>query len=164
MGKPKPAKVVLAVAPVSRGIGYTVFEDPKTPIDWGVKSARIRKDETCQRHIESLISFYQPDMLVLEEFDEDTNRTRVAELNDSLSILATLTGVEVSRLHRNNVQTVFSEFGSKTKFGIAKTIADWLPELGVHMPRYRRPWRSEDHSMAMFEAAALALSYYYIHS
>ena len=164
MGTPTSTPVVLAVAPVSRGLGYILFEDAKTPIDWGVKTARIRKDEASQRHVESLISFYQPDLLVLEKFDEDTNRSRVAELNDSLSILATLTGVETKRLHRNEIKGIFSQFGSKTKHGIAKTISDWLPELGVQMPRYRRPWKNEDHSMAMFEAAALALSYYYINS
>ena len=164
MGKPATTPVVLAVAPVSRGIGYALFEDPKSPIDWGVKTARITKDETCQRHVESLILFYQPDVLVLERFDENTNRQRVAELNNNLSVLGAYTGVEVARLHRDNVQAVFSEFGSKTKFGVAKTIAEWLPELGVQMPRYRKPWKNEDHSMAMFEAAALALSYYYINS
>ncbi len=164
MGKPETTPVVLAVAPVSRGIGYALFEDAKTPIDWGVKTARLRKEEACQRHVEALIKFYQPDILVLEKFDEVTNRGRVAALNDVLAVLATYTGVDVCRLHRNNVQAVFSEFGSKSKFGIAKTIAEWLPELGVQMPRYRRPWRNEDHSMAMFEAAALALSYYYINA
>ena len=164
MGKPETTPVVLAVAPVSRGLGYALFEDPKSPIDWCVKTARFRKEEACQRHVESLITFYQPDVLVLQKFEETTNRSRVAALNDALSVLGAYTGVEVTRLDRNNVQTVFDEFGSKTKFGIAKTIAEWLPELGVQMPRYRRPWRNEDHSMAMFEAAALALSYYYINA
>ena len=164
MGKPEATPVVLSIAPVSRGIGYALFEDPKTLIDWGVKTARIRKDETCQRHVESLISFYQPDILVLEKFDDNTNRDRVAKLNDRLSILASYTGVDVERLHHDNVQTVFSEFGSKTKFGIAKTITLWLPELGAQMPRYRKPWKNEDHSMAMFEAVALALTYYYINT
>lgn len=162
MGKPESTPVVLAIAPVSRGIGFAIFEGPKIPIDWGVKGARIQKEETCQRHVESLISFYQPDILVLERFDDDTNRARVAALNDKLSVLGSYTAVEVVRLHRDNIQAVFSEFGAKTKFGIAKTIAGWLPEMGLQMPRYRKPWMNEDHSMAMFEAAALALSYYYI--
>ncbi len=164
MGKPETAPVVLAIAPVSRGIGYILFENENTPIDWGVKTATVQKDKASQRHVESLISFYQPDILVLEAFDEDTNRERVSKLNDSLALLATLTGVEAKRLHHNDVQGVFSQFGSKTKHGIAKTISSWLPELGVQMPRYRLPWKNEDHSMAMFEAAALALSYYYINS
>ena len=155
---------VLAVAPVSRGIGYVVFSDPKTPIDWGVRTARTRKEEVCQRHVEALITCYQPDVLVLESFDLLTNRPRVSALNDKLHTLGTYQGLRVSRLTRNNVQAVFSQFGSSTKFGIAKTISDWFPELGVRMPRYRQPWRKEDHAMAMFEAAALALSHYYINS
>ncbi len=164
MGKPKTTPVVLAVAPVSRGIGYAIFEDPKTLLDWGVKQARVNKDTVCQRHVESLISFYQPDILVLENFEDDTNRQRVAALNDKLSVLATYTGVEIERLSRDNVKGVFSQFGSSTKIGVAKTITGWLPELRVKMPRYRKPWMNEDHSMAMFEAVALVLSYYYINS
>ncbi len=164
MGKPKTAPVVLAVAPVSRGIGFALFEGPTKIIDWGVKEARVNKDVVCQRHIESLISFYQPDLLVMEQFDEGTNRERVAKLNESLAILATLKGVDVTRLPKDEVHAVFGQFGSTKKFGIAKTIGQWLPELQHRMPRYRKPWMNEDHSMAIFEAAALALSYYYINS
>ena len=164
MGKLESTPFVLAIAPVSRGIGYVAFEDPKTLIDWGVRTARARKDEVTQRHVESLISFYQPDILVLERFEKHTNRERVTKLNEKLSVLGSYTGVEVTRLHHDEVKGVFSQFGLKTKFGIAKTIATWLPELGVKMPRHRKPWMNEDHSMAMFEAAALALTYYYINS
>lgn len=164
MGKPKSASAVLAIAPVSRGVGYTFFESPRSPVDWGVRTARIGKNELSRRHVDSLMTFYQPDTLVLERFGEDTNRDRVANLNDQLASIAAGRGVEVVQLHRDEIKGVFGQMGSKTKFGIAKTIADWLPELAPHMPRYRVPWRSEDHSMAIFEAAALALCYYYIHS
>ena len=164
MGKPKTTPVVLAVAPVSRGIGYCLFENPQQPLDWGVKHARINKETTCQRHVESLISFYQPDILILEQFEDDTNRKRVVKLNDSLAILATCTGVNVERVSHDRVKGVFSRFGSSTKFGIAKTITQWLPEFKTKMPKYRKIWMSEDHSMALFEAAALALTYYYTNS
>ena len=36
--------VVLALAPVVQGVGYTVFEGPLTLVDWGVRYARTEKN------------------------------------------------------------------------------------------------------------------------
>ena len=163
MGKSETAPIVLAVAPVSRGMGYCLFENPRQPLDWGIKHARVNKNTMCQRHVESLISFYQPDILVLEQFEEDTNPKRVAQLNDNLAVLANCTGVEVERIPHDDVKYVFGQFGSSTKFGMAKTITGWLPEFKPKMPKYRKPWMGEEHSMALFDAVALALTYYYTH-
>jgi hypothetical protein len=48
----------------------------------------------------------------------------------------------------------------KSKDAIAAAIAEELPALRPWLPRKRRIWESEHHSMAIFEAAALALAHY----
>jgi hypothetical protein len=58
------------------------------------------------------------------------------------------------------VRRTFSAVGASTKFEIALAVAAQFPELEHHKPRYRKPWMSEDHHMAFFDAVALALTYF----
>jgi len=161
MEKKKSTPVVLSVAPATRGIGYAVFENEKEPIDWGIKTARVNKNTRCERHVESLISFYQPDVLVIEDFDTVSKRARATELNAILATLALHLDVEVVKFKKSDVKAVFGQFGGTQKQSIAKTITKGFPELKHRMPRYRHAWLPEAHSMVMFEAFALGLTYYY---
>jgi len=161
MGKPKSSRVVLSVAPATRGMAYAIFEKETEPIDWGIKTARINKNRKCEGYVESLISFYQPDVLVLERLEDNHRRERADQLLTTIEKLAVFKGVEVVRVSRDDVKTVFGQFGGSTKQSIAKTITLWFPELKHRMPRYRKPWLPEAHSMVLFECFALGLTYYY---
>jgi hypothetical protein len=39
--------LLLAIAPSSRGFGYTLFLGPKKLLDWGVKEIRVDKNARC---------------------------------------------------------------------------------------------------------------------
>ena len=161
MGKPKEHAILLAVSPGTRGLGFAVFENAATPIDWGVKHARLNRLRVYERHVESLIEFYKPKTLILEHIGNEPYRKRTADCNSILFALGTLKGLEIVQYRRDDVKDVFSQFGPSTKFGITRTIGTWLPELRAQLPRYRRPWMSDDYSMAIFDAIALALTHYY---
>ena len=60
---------------------------------------------------------------------------------------------------RQHIRLAFGACG-KSKDTIARAIADTLPALKPWLPPKRRIWESEHHSMAIFEAAALALTHY----
>jgi hypothetical protein len=38
--------------------------------------------------------------------------------------------------------------------------SELLPELTARLPRVRKPWMSEDERMSIFDAAAMALTYF----
>src|SRR5947207_3331343 len=57
------------------------------------------------------------------------------------------------------VKKVFGTFRANTKHEIAHAVAQQLPELAPELPRYRKAWMSEGSQMAIFDAAALALTY-----
>ena len=44
---------------------------------------------------------------------------------------------------------------------IAIAIAEHFPELAPRLPRSRKPWMSEDYRMSIFDAVALALTFFF---
>jgi hypothetical protein len=58
------------------------------------------------------------------------------------------------------VKQVFSESGASTKYEIAVAIAQRFPELAPRLPRFRKPWMSEDYRMSIFDAVALAIAFF----
>lgn len=161
MGKQKEHAVLLAVSLGSSGLGFALFENPTKPVDWGVKNARMCKLTTFERHVESTISFYQPDALVIEHPTDAPSRYTATKLYHNLVRLGDMRQLAVEEYTREDVKDVFAQYGPTTKFGITRTIATWLPQLKAQLPRYRHPWMSEDHIAPAFEAIALALTHYY---
>jgi hypothetical protein len=47
-----------------------------------------------------------------------------------------------------------------SKYAIAEAIAKHLPAFERHLPPQRKPWMSEDSRMGIFNAAALALTFF----
>ena len=62
---------------------------------------------------------------------------------------------------RAQIRQFFSQTGAATKDDIAKTVAMWLPEFTPHLPPPRKVWESEDRRMTMFDAVALALTFFH---
>jgi hypothetical protein len=83
----------------------------------------------------------------------------VKALLEELAGLATENGLTVYTYSRRQVRETFTAAG-KTKDAIAAAVADSVPALLPWLPRRRRIWESEQHSMAMFEAAALVLTHH----
>ena len=153
--------VVLAIMPCSRGLGYVVFENPFVAMDWGVKQVRLRQVRDALLKAQVLMHMLQPSVLVLEDVDDARCRRskRVKVLIEKLMELAAEQGVAVGRCSRWEVRMMFGRMGAVTKDDIAERIAVVVPELAPRLPPRRRIWESEHHSMAIFEAAALALTH-----
>ena len=150
----------LAIAPSSRGFGYALFLGPKKLLDWGVKEIRADKNARCVTQAAVLIGRMRPSVFIVEDWLHAGCRRsgRVKALLEELAGLATANGLTVCTYSRRQVRGTFAAAG-KTKDAIAAAVADSVPALLPWLPRKRRIWESEQHSMAMFEAAALALTH-----
>jgi hypothetical protein len=162
MGKAGEHNRVLGVRPTSRGLAFALFEAPTVPLDWGVKQVRPPKHRAYERHLIDLISFCEPDAVVIQipktAKPSSSGQRRIEDLVKAVS----QRGVRVVRYSRDDVRDVFGQFGSRTKFEIAQTITRWLPEFRAFRLRYRKPWMSEDYCMAIFDSIALVLACYYL--
>ncbi len=155
-------KRVLAIDPASRGFGFAVLEGPKRLIDWGVKSARVNKDKRCLKLIEDLIERYEPDVIVVEDYESKGSRRcrRVQQLIEGILILAGKRKIRAQMYSRRTVKKSFSQSGPKNKHQMATAIAKQFPELAPRLPPARKPWTSEDYRMSIFDAVALALTFF----
>ena len=154
--------VTMAIVPTSRGLGYVAFENPGLVIDWGVKDVRKNKGRACLLKAGALIDLLKPSVLVVEDWGHPSSRRsrRVKELTRNLAHLAKDRDMTVMRCSREEMLTVFGRMGVESKDDIAGVVARCVPELGQQLPPRRRIWDSEHYSMSIFEAAALALTYF----
>ena len=153
---------VLALAPVYRGIGFIVFDDARTPLDWGVKETRTNKQALCKDRVSALLALHRPNAVILELTGGPTcrRRRRIRELIADLASFAQEQGFSVTLYERAAIAACLHLEPGVSKDTIAAAIAQALPALSHRLPTTRRVWESEKHSMALFEAAGLALAHF----
>lgn len=158
-------RLVLAVYPNTRGIAFTLFEGPLVPVDWGVMEVRAKdKNNGCLRRVSLLIERYGPDVLVLQDMRApDTRRARrVIDLNRRIGSLARRYRMWRVAVSRAQVRECFCEVHKPTKQSIAEAIAKRIPAFKRFVPPPRKIWKSEDPRMGLFDAAALALTFFHM--
>lgn len=157
-----PQDLVLAVYPFSRGFAFVFFEGPNSPFEWGVKEIKEQhKNTRTINEVRKLIDRYRPEVLVIEDTDGGSRRTsRIRKLYRMLSHLAVAEYVDLYRYKKSEIEACFASVGARTKHEIAHAIATQIPPFAHRMPRYRKPWMSEDPRQSLFDAAALALVFY----
>jgi Holliday junction resolvasome RuvABC endonuclease subunit len=153
---------VLAIDPSTRGFGFAILEGPNRLIDWGVKETKTDKKKRSLKLIAELIGRYQPNVVVFEDYEGKGSRRceRVQELISGISKLATKRKIKVRSVSRVKVKQAFSESGASNKHEIAVAIANRFPELAPRLPRFRKPWMSEDYRMSIFDAVGFAVSFF----
>lgn len=165
----RPQNLVLAVYPFSRGFAFVFFEGPDSPFEWGVKDVREKhKNRKSLEAIKKLIDRYRPEILVIEDTSDSGPRrtSRIRKLYRMLAHVAEAEFVELHRYSKTEVKGCFASVGASTKYEIAKAVATQIPAFAHRIPRFRKPWMSEDPRQSLFDAAALALTYFaeHIHS
>jgi hypothetical protein len=160
---PQRYELVLAIYLTRRGLSFVLFEGSLSPLDWG-SSRRYgpEKNDHCLKIAGALFRRYHPDVLVLQDTSwTGTQRSqRIMNLNAALFELAERQGLPVCAFSRDGVRTVFGYLGSPTKRAIAEVIAKHIPAFEPYLPPERKPWMEEDARMGIFDAAALALTFF----
>lgn len=154
--------VTLAIAPAHSGFGYVMFENPDLIMDWGVKQAHLNRQRDWLLNARVLMHMLQPSVLVIEDVHHKSSRRseRVRALINKLAELAQSQKIKVVRRARSDMLAAFYRMGAESKDEIAEAVAKLVPELAPRLPPRRKVWQSEHHSMAIFEAAALALTHF----
>lgn len=155
---------VLALSAHRRKIGYVVLEGPTQLLDWGVRSCvGIGHDSQtlARRRIVRLLQFYLPSVVAVRQVDQPAKQDAKGET--ALLAIRQECGqrsIPVNRISRTTIGQFFLGRGCGTKHQIAQLLAEQLPELAWILPPKRKPWQSEKHSMAVFDAAAVGITYF----
>jgi hypothetical protein len=166
MSAARKGPLVLAVHPFTRGIAFTLFESPLSPVDWGVKSIRgNRSNLRSLEMITKLIERLQPDVLVLEDIGTPSGHRaeRIRRLHRLFATHARGQSIELHRYTRREIRASFAATGAKSRYEIAQTIASHVHALEHRLPPVRKLWTTEDSRMGLFDAASLVMTYYCRH-
>jgi Holliday junction resolvasome RuvABC endonuclease subunit len=82
-------------------------------------------------------------------------------LIEAISKLAAKRKLTVRMYSRAKVKQAFSKSDTSNKQEIALNIVNRFPELAPRLPRFRKPWTSEDYRISIFDAVALALTFFF---
>lgn len=112
--------------------------------------------------IKRLFDRYAADVLVIQDTSEHgPERARwISSLNASIAALAKDRDVPVFAYSREQVRVAFEPYRCPNKQGLAELIAKHIPAFEQYVPPPRKPWMSEDRRMGLFDAAALALTFF----
>ena len=155
-------QLLLAIYPTTRGFGFVVFEGRNRTIDWGVKDAHGDKNRRLLVKIEELVSWYRPEMIVLENAHGPVSRRaeRIRHLHSLIVEFATNRRISVRQFSRSDIRVAFTRHSASTKYEIAQAVSRELPDLAPWLPPAKKIWMSEDRWLGMFDAASLALTFY----
>ena len=154
--------VVLSFQPTSRGFGWTLFEGPSAPLDWGLAYAKGDRTETCVRQLTTLLERHRPEYLVLEDLNGRRRQASpyISELRRRAVETAEQLGVEVRRYTRRDVARAVTGNSDATRHEVAEAIAKHIQAFAYRLPPQRKPWESVDRRLALFSAAGLAFALY----
>ena len=164
MKSPLRPSLITAIYLNSRGFGFALFEGPNAPLDWGTVEIRGKeKREKLLARVDAVFARYRPDVVVLQGMSERGTRRpyRIRRLNETITERAEGHGFPVRLFSRNDVRRCFAYLETVSKDAIAAAIAKRVPALGRFLPPPRKLWKSEDARMGIFDAAALALTFFY---
>lgn len=154
--------LALALSPNWSGMGYVLFDKPLSPFDWGVKAGRGKdKNQAILRGVRKLIELYRPYVVILEDWTSRTTprHPRIEALYRAILNLCAEMSVPVERVSMGAVRRAFAVQGATTKHAIAQAIAKHIPALGYYV-RVRKIWEPEPPTQTLFDAAALALTFF----
>lgn len=156
--------LVMAIFPNARGFAYAAFEGPLSPLDWGVSDVYGKEKATkALRLIRRIISALSPDVLIVRDPGEMENKAnrRLLSFIREIGDLAAERNIPIVGISRERVRHTFSFLGERpTRSEIVVAIAKRIAAFERYVPRQRKFWESEDRWMGLFDAAALALSFY----
>lgn len=155
--------LVLAIHPTSRGFGWVLFENALTPVDWGLATVKTKRSARCIARFEQILDRYAPKVAVFEEFDEHPARRakRIQGLCRRMIVLANERGLYTPIYSRETIRETFERSGARTRRDIALSVAEQIEVFRRRLPpKRKREGESEDVRQSLFDAVALALTYF----
>lgn len=157
---PPTSPRTLALALRSRGFGFAVLRGRLQLIDWGTKNTKDRLPRKMLTSLETLLNWYQPQLVVLEDTSAPGSRRlpRIRKMIETMRRMAEARNTAALFVSRSEVRAAFAPWRASNKHQIAEVVAERFPELAPHLPPKRECYMGEDERMTIFDAVAFALT------
>ena len=163
MNHPRKYALTMSLYTNSRGFAFVIFEGTLSPYDWRVLEVRgPKRDKQCLEKITAILDRAEPDVLILQDMGPGgtLRASRLVALNNAVEAAAHQKSIPVFKYSRAEVYSCFASAGFVNKQTLAELIAKHIPAFEQYVPPPRKPWKSEDARMGIFDAAALALAFF----
>ena len=165
MPKKPPSKRILGISLRSQRLGFAIIEGSVELIHWGMVYYEKNEDArvaAAARRVAALLERFAPSIMGIEKSRTANalNPERVELLYRSIRREASHFSASTLLFTRIKVREAFQDFGARSKDDIAAILARMFPELQPSLPPKRKLWEPEHFSMPMFDAVALAVSYW----
>lgn len=153
--EPTSPKRILALSLDWKGFGFAAFDGPDDLIDFGTRNFLRKVKIPFEAKLLVLLEADQPDTLVVV-------RSTTAKRKKILSKVVKIAKAEKIPLVFVSTADIRKAFApaNKSKYQIARAIAERYPELQFRMPAARKAYESEKFGITIFEAAAAGFVYY----
>lgn len=157
---------VLAIVIRSQRFGFAVIEGSVQLLDWGIvfypQNNRERVAAATKR-VAFLLTQSAPSVVVVERSGSVNvrNPSGLRSMFKAIQREASVNFIPLQVMKRADVRSAFCDFRARSKDEIASVLARMFPELRCKLPPKRRIWDSEHHGMPLFDAVALAVSYWH---
>lgn len=152
---------MITIYPNTLGFGYVILNEKGEILDYGLTSIRPVQNDKCLTKIKEIVCYYQPHILILEDYKNSIKSQRIKELIKRIST-CTNDDIKIFQYTREQVKDTFELFGARNKYEISKKISEAYPQLKTKLPNKRKPWEPENYYQGIFDAMALVLTHHYM--
>jgi hypothetical protein len=116
-------------------------------MDWRLSIDASRSEAACFAKVDDWLSYYQPDVLILEDIEASRKGPNALTLHAAIKRAALENEVRVVEVSREKAANKYAE---------ADALAAEFPQIAAWLPNKRRTWEVEPRNIILFEALALA--------
>jgi hypothetical protein len=143
------------------GFGYVVLNEKGKIIDYGMVAIQPMSNDKCLKRIKEIVSYHQPEALILENDKNSKKSERVKNLTKRISNYGK-NDLKITRYTKEEIQNTFEIFKAKNKYERSRKISEGYPELKSKLPERRKAWESENYYQGIFDAMSLFLTHQYL--
>lgn len=152
---------MMAIHPNTAGFGYVILNEMGEVLDYGMVSIRPVCNDKCLDRIHEMVLYYQPNILILEDYENSNKSERVRKLIKDIYEYGE-DRIKIFKYSKDQIRNTFDVFGAKNKFEISRKISEAYPQLKSKLPEKRKTWEPENYYQGIFDAMALVLTHHYL--
>jgi len=154
-------KRMIAIHPNTLGFGYVVLNEKGEILDYGIIAVRPVSNRKCLDRIHEMILYYQPNILILEDYKNSNKSERVKKLLKDIYYYGQ-DSIRIFKYSKEQVRNTFEVFGARNKFEISRKISEVYPQLKSKLPEKRKTWEPENYYQGIFDSMSLVLTHQYL--
>tara|TARA_R110002051_G_scaffold2660_1_gene14281 strand:+ start:26193 stop:26705 length:513 start_codon:yes stop_codon:yes gene_type:complete len=157
-------EIVFTLYPNSIGFGYAVMSGALVVLNAQMVQVRPISNALAMKRIREVISYYEPNIIVVEDYEGIGSRKskRIRNIIDSITRFGIKKHLKISKYSRSDIRYVFSSFNAHTKHEIASVIAENVKNMEHKLMKPRKTSESEKYMAGCFDAVSLGVTHFYM--